>query len=107
MRYSAAAINFTVKPDPNGHVHTYKYTDYEMYKDIWTGENAEFKRELEGGVKVYFVMGMGINQHIYIIPETHPLFNYSFVPDYLLQYREDTVSFYKTIKMIGWNILNK
>ena len=107
MRYSVAAINFTVKPDPNSHVHTYKYTDYVKYKDVWTGENAEFKKELEGGIKVYFLMGVGINQHIYIIPETHPLFNYSFIPGYLFQYREDPVSFNKTIKRVGWNMLNK
>ena len=107
MRYSAVAINFTVKPDPNGHVHTFNYMDYVKYKDFWTGDHAEFKGELEGGIKVYFTMGVGINQNLYVIPETHPLFNYSFVSDYLLQYREDTVSFYKTIKRAGWSILNK
>ena len=76
-----------------------------MHKDFWMGENAEFKGELEGGIKVYFIMGVGINQNLYVIPETHPLFNYSFVPDYLLQYREDTASFYNTIKKIGRDML--
>lgn len=105
MRYSAIAINFTSNLDPNSHLHTFKFTDYEMYKDVWMKENAEFKGELKGGVKLYFVMGIGIDQNLYVIPETHPLFNYNFVPDYLLQYREDTVSFYNTIKKIGRDML--
>jgi hypothetical protein len=42
---------------------------------------------------------------LYVIPETHPLFNYTFVPDDLLQYRKDYTSFYNTIKKIVHNML--
>jgi hypothetical protein len=44
---------------------------------------------------------------MYYIPETHPLFNYSFAPDYLQQYSKNDSSFFSAIKNIAYDMLVK
>lgn len=102
MRYSAVLTNISSRPNVN----TYTYEDYEQFKHNWL-DNSTFKKELEGGIKIYFMIGLGINHFVYYIPETHPLFNYSFAPDYLQQYSKNDSSFYSAIKNIAYDMLVK